>query len=98
MESDGFTETDRHLRLRAQAGYNVRNWKLDPELSAELYRPLGSFSDSNTEFDKARLTLGTDLDVWNLGELGVFYRLEKELGVESPKTSNIIGMKFSYDL
>lgn len=98
MEPDGFTETDRHLRLRARARYNVRNWKLDPDVAAELYRPLGSFSDSDYDFDKLRLTLGTDVDVWSLGELGMFYRLEEELGVDSPKTTHIIGLKFTYVL
>jgi Protein of unknown function (DUF2490) len=96
MESDGFTETDRHLRLRARARYNVRNWKLDPDVAAELYRPLGS--DAGSEFDKLRLTLGSDLDVWSLGELSMFYRMERELGVDVPWTTHIIGLKFTYVL
>lgn len=94
--SDGYTETDRHFRFRAQAKYNFRNWKLDPEISAELYRPLENSGDS--AFDKMRYTLGTDWDAWGGSVIGMFYRIEKELGVEFPQTTYIIGLSFTYVL
>ena len=96
IESDGYTETDRYIRFRARARYNFRNWKLDPVLATELYRPLDKVGDS--DFDKLRFTLGTDWDVWGGGEMGVFYRVEEELGVEFPQTTHIFGLSFTYIL
>ncbi len=96
VESVDAEEPDQHLRFRAQIRYNVPNWRLDPTLSAELYRSIGAAVDA--EFDKVRYTLGTDWKAWDNGKMGTFYRLEKELGVESPETTHIIGLKISHTL
>lgn len=86
----------RHFRFRTRVRYNVRDWSLDPVFAAELYRSVGD--DTESEFDKIRLTLGTDWGTWDGGEMGVFYRLEKELGVDSPQTTHILGLKFAHTL
>lgn len=93
---DGYEETDRYLRFRAKARYNIRNWTFDPAFSAELYRPLNE--DDAPDFDKIRFTLGTDWKAWSNGEMGVFYRLEKELGVDDPETTHILGLTFRHTL
>ena len=89
-------EPDRHLRFRVQVRYNFPGWKLDPVLSAELYRAVGDELDPR--FDKIRWTLGTDWNTWRGGEMGLFYRLEKELGVDAPQTTHIVGLSFSHSL
>jgi predicted porin len=85
---------DRHLRFRARVRYNLPDWKLDPVFAAELYRPVGDDADSG--FDKMRFALGTNWNTWGDGEMGVFYRLEKELDVDLPQTTHIIGLRFTH--
>jgi len=93
---DGYQETDRYFRFRAKVRYNIRNWKFDPNFAAELYHPVDSEFES--DFDKVRFTLGTDWEAWTEGEIGMFYRYEKELGVELPRTTHIIGLRFAHTL
>jgi hypothetical protein len=82
------------IRLKIGADYNIRKWKLDPEFSSEIFRDLGSFGD----FSKFRLTLGTNYKFKNAGELGVFYRMEKQLNVVYPKTTNILGFQYKFTI
>lgn len=89
-------DPEEHLRFRVRAHYNIPKWKLDPVFSAELFRSLGPADEA--QFDKLRLTLGTEWDTWDGGEMGLFYRLERELGVDSPQTTHIIGLRLSHTL
>ncbi len=91
----GFSTSSNHLRIRAQARYNVRDWRLDPVFSTELYRPVGSGTVS--EFDKIRFTLGTNYKI-GAGEISVFYRFEKELIGDYPEKDHIIGLGYTYNL
>jgi hypothetical protein len=49
-------------------------------------------------FDKLRLTLGTSYDFKKYGELGIYYRLERQLGFSYPKTTNIVGLNYVYTI
>lgn len=89
-------EAKKYVRFKAGVGYNIRKWKLDPVLSGELYNPLDS--DDENQLDKYRLTLGTSYNVHKSGKIGVFYRYEKELNTTYPKSSNIIGLKYTYTI
>lgn len=85
------------FRLKAGMDYNIRNWKFDPEVSAELFRTSGRYEVN--QFEKFRITVGTKYSFKNLGDLSLFYRLERELqGVSYPKTTNIIGVKMMFKL
>ncbi len=91
LEGDTATQT---ARLKIGMDYNIRDWKFDPNLSAEIFNRL-----SNSEgFNRIRLTLGTSYAFKKAGELGAFYRYEKQLKAENPKTTNIIGIKYQYTL
>lgn len=83
-----------NLRFKTSFEYNFSNWKLDPEISAEIFNRFGNEVDN--EFSKYRLTLGTEYKLKKMGTIGVFFRLEKELNEELPKTTNIIGLKYIY--
>ncbi len=85
---------NQHFRFKTAIKYNFKNWKLDPEISGELYNHFEK--DEKNGFDKYRLTLGTDYKIKNMGSIGLFYRIEKELNVSIPETTNIIGLKYSY--
>lgn len=92
----GYEETDRYLRFRTRIRYNIRNWKFDPDFAAELYRPVDR--DGVSGYDKMRLTLGTSWGAWDDGDIGMFYRYEKELNVDNPRTFHIIGLKLTHTL
>ena len=83
------SEWENKLRLLLKANYNIKNWKLDPFVSTEIFREVSSSS-----FEKYRLTLGTSYKFKNKSELGAFYRLEKELKETLPKSTNVIGVSY----
>lgn len=88
----GATPTEK-LRLRVGTEYNIKKWKLDPELSAEIFR-----ETSNSTWEKIRVTLGTQYEFKSAGELGVFYRMENELVGAYPKRTFILGVQYMYTL
>lgn len=86
----------KYIRFKVGVAYNIKNWKLDPEVSGELYNAIGS--DVENELDAYRLTLGTSYKLNDSGKIGLFYRFEKELNTTYPKATNIIGVKYTYSL
>lgn len=85
---------NQHIRFKTAIDYNFKNWKLDPKFSAEIFNHFEEGEKNG--FDKYRLTLGTDYKLKNLGKVSLFYRIEKELNESIPKTTNIIGLKYTY--
>lgn len=86
--------TSNRLRFKTSIGYNIKKWKLDPKFSAEIFRLYEE--GEQTEFNKFRLTLGTNYDFKNIGKLGIFYRMEKQININNPKVTNILGLKYIY--
>ncbi len=84
-----------YLRLKAGFEYNIKSWKFDPVFSTELYRDLTKYTGG---FDKLRFTIGTNYSLKKSGELNAFYRLERELGASYPKTTNIIGLGYTFTI
>jgi hypothetical protein len=82
-----------YLRLKAGVKYSIKNWKLDPIFSTEIFRDMTKVTGG---FDKLRFTLGTTYDFKKFGELGLYYRLERELGFSYPKTTSIVGLNYTY--
>lgn len=85
---------NQHFRFKTSLEYNFKNWKLDPIISGEIYNHLEKGEENG--FDKYRITLGTEYKFKEMGTLGLFYRIEKELNETIPETTNIIGLKYSY--
>ncbi|PCJ96084.1 MAG: hypothetical protein COA50_07845 [Flavobacteriaceae bacterium] len=85
-----------HIRFKTSIGYNIKEWKLDPKFSAELFNHFEEGEDNG--LNKYRLTLGTDYKIKKVGKIGFFYRMEKELRVDIPRTTNIIGLKFIHTI
>ncbi|WP_027419321.1 DUF2490 domain-containing protein [Crocinitomix catalasitica] len=83
------------LRFRLNAEYDFKDWKLDPYFSTEIFSDPSHFRDG---LSKARFTLGTDYSIIKSGKLGVFYRIEREIGETYPKTTYIVGAKFTYTI
>lgn len=82
------------FRLKVASEYNIKKWAFDPKFSAELFNGLSD----NEGFNRLRMTLGTEYKTKNLGEIGAFYRIERELTGIYPKTTNIAGFTYQYTL
>ena len=83
-----------HIRLKSNFKYNIRNWKFDPDIYAEIFHSYQAGEEN--KFDRYRLGVGTDFKIWNLGELGVYYILEKQLNEFNPLKANILKIKYTY--
>ncbi|WP_288956379.1 DUF2490 domain-containing protein [uncultured Polaribacter sp.] len=85
---------NQNLRFKTSLTYNFKKWSLDPKFAAEIFHRFQEGKDNG--FNKYRLTFGTDYKIKNYGEIGVYYRFEKQLNVDFPDTTNIIGLKYTY--
>lgn len=84
------------LRLKAGTDYNIKNWKLDPEFSAEISYHFEKEEENG--FDNFRFTVGTQYKTKSFGKIGLYYRMQRELNAIYPKTTNIIRFKYTYTL
>lgn len=89
---DSDNSNNQFLRFRTRVKYNIRDWKLDPSLSAEIYNEVGG------EFSKYRLTLATDYRIKKVGKIKVFFRFIKELNKKLPKSTTVAGLSFIHKL
>ena len=85
---------NKNLRLKSSVSYNVRNWKLDPKFSAEIFNR--SHEGKESGFHKYRLTLGSQYKFQNLGQIDLFFRLEQSLNAVLAKSTKIIGFRYTY--
>lgn len=85
---------NRYLRLKFGVGYNIKKWKFDPKFSTEIFRHYEKGEQNG--FNKIRLTIGTDYKMKKIGTFKLFYRMERELNVFYPKTTNILGLSYVY--
>lgn len=93
LSSDEGDYFKHYLRLKAAVKYDFNNWKLDPTFSSEIFRDMTQITGG---FDKLRFTLGTSYSLKKYGEIGGYYRLERELGTNYPKTTSIIGLNYVF--
>lgn len=84
-----------YFRLKSSIGYNIKNWKLDPEISGEIFSKYVKNGLTNG-FDHYRLTVGTSYKTKGYGSIGLYYRLQKEVSDFYPKTTNIVRVKYTY--
>lgn len=84
------------IRLKAGIKYNVKNWKLDPRVSGEIFREYGKYMLSS--FHKVRFTVGTKYKINKLMDVTAYYRFERELNVSYPQSTNIVGFKLMFNL
>ena len=86
-----------YFRLKTGVTYNIKNWKLDPVLSGEIFSKYEKDGYSNG-FSDYRITIGTNYKIKKYGKIGMFYRLENEISSFYPKTTHIIRIKYTYTL
>lgn len=85
---------NQNLRFKTSLRYDFKDWKLDPKFAAEIFHRFQEGRDNG--FNKYRLTFGTDYDFKKIGKLGLYYRVEKQLNVDFPDTTNILGLRYTY--
>lgn len=54
--------------------------------------------EKKTDLIKYVLPIGTKYKTKSFGNIGAFYRIERELNVNYPKTTFILGVKYTYTL
>lgn len=84
------------VRFKAEAEYNIKKWKLDPELSGELFRSIGASTEN--QLQSYRITLGTTFKIHKSAKMKLFYRFDKEVNTDFPLAINIAGVKYTYSL
>ncbi len=101
-------------RLRAKISYNIRNWKLDPYISGELFYTHQAYriqyipdvtepTQAANGLEKFRLTVGTSYSFNKAIKLGAFYRIERELKsyplfYNTPAIYYIAGLQLKFNL
>ena len=87
---------NQYLRFKASIGYNIHNWKLDPEFSAEIFNHIEKGEVDG--FNKYRLTIGTTYNMKKYGEIKLYYRYRKQMNTINPKITNIVGLGYTYTI
>ena len=86
--------TENHLRYKTAIEFKIPNWKADPQVSVEFFKPLGSTSIHG--FDRMRYKLQTDLSLaGNTLTLAYFIDRDSPLNT-APVNSHMLGL--FYDL
>ena len=94
-ELDGDLPTQ-NIRFKTSFDYNIANWPLDPEFSAEVFQR--AQKGEGFRYSKIRLTLGTSYKIEKIGKFGVFYRYEDSARNIIPNEFSILGFKYTYYL
>ena len=87
---------NQHIRFKASVGYNIKNWKLDPEVSAEIFNHFEEGEENG--FDRYRITVGSEYNMKKYGKVKFYYRYKKQLNETYPEAKNIIGLKYTYTI
>lgn len=88
-------EQKQTLRNRIAVGYNIKKWKLDPEISAELFSPLDPSTD-NLIFDQLRVGLGTKYKINKHHLLKFRLIYQQNLGATSIERDYILALIYQY--
>lgn len=85
-----------NLRFKTALSYNIKKTKWTPTIAGEIFRK--KEGEEPVEFNKFRLTTALGYTIKKIGKISLFYRMEKELNNNYPKTTNIMGFKYSYTI
>lgn len=85
---------ENHFRLKTKIGYNIKDWKIDPYISGEIFRLSGKNIDA--QFDKMRFTVGSSYKFNKKHSISFFYGGEKQLNTTYPKTTYIVGLGYKF--
>jgi len=87
------THTQR-IRLKVGLGYNIGGWKLDPEISGELFS--ANLSNGGNLVKFYRLKIGTDYKMKNGGKIDFYYGFQRDLEKLGREILHIFALKYSF--
>ena len=85
-----------YWRLRSTLSYNIKNWKLDPVVSYEVF--FRGFKYHRGQHNKYRYILGTEYKINKNQKLGFRYMYERELKGWNPEVIHIFDIQYTYTL
>lgn len=89
---------DMAIRLKPSVKYDINDFPLSPEVSAEFfYNPL-SGGPYQPGFDKIRYAIGADLDIKGPHGFGFKYLIDHKLRNYSANLRHVLSVSYSYDL
>lgn len=85
-----------YFRWRSGATYKIKDWKYDPQFSAEYF---GAMNKTEAGIDNSvRFTIGTERKYKKVGEFGIFYRYETTLGTPIDEITQVLALKYTYTI
>ncbi|MEM7040814.1 MAG: DUF2490 domain-containing protein [Bacteroidota bacterium] len=84
------------MRFRAAFAYNIRKWKLDPELALEAFHH--AREGAVRGFNQYRIRLSTEYKISKLHRLKPFFMLEKERVPWGGDLATILGLRYTFFL
>ncbi len=87
---------DQAIRLKPKIEYDINDFKLTPELSAEFfYNP--TYGPDGRQFSKIRYAGGFSVDTNNPHSITLLYRLDYLIRQHDEDLSHIISLSYSYE-
>ncbi len=97
LDYQGFEFVNRdYLRSRLKADYDIRNNKLEPYVSAEIFYSL--HKSGGNEINDMRYTVGAEFPIGSKLDLDTFVRLDQEMNVKKPVSLYVVGVTLKLDL
>ncbi len=82
------------LRNRLSVGHNIKNWKLDPEIQAELFY---QFNEGETQgFNAFRLGLGTSYKISKQHKIKLRLLYEQSIGLSCIERNFIVALNYEF--
>lgn len=94
-EKKQVTNTETHLRYKTALEFKIPNWKADPQVSVEFFKPLGSTSIHG--FDRMRYKLQTDFSLSG-NTLTLAYFIDRDTPLNAaPVNSHMLGLFYELE-
>ncbi|MBU0765232.1 MAG: DUF2490 domain-containing protein [Bacteroidetes bacterium] len=93
---DGGLIPEDYFRNKLRIRYDLRNSRFFPFVSGELY--LNLTASERKEFNKLRISAGTEYEFKNSNKAEVFIRYQKPFNIPAPERSVIIGLCYIFSL
>tara|TARA_Y100000589_G_scaffold73041_1_gene66059 strand:+ start:3158 stop:3907 length:750 start_codon:yes stop_codon:yes gene_type:complete len=90
------SDYSKYWRFKSEFGYNIKNWKLDPEISIEYFSR--NKNHYWNQYNKLRFALGTKYNFNKKNSIGIKYMLERQIRDWNPELIHIFGIKYSYQI
>ncbi|MEO8146381.1 MAG: DUF2490 domain-containing protein [Bacteroidia bacterium] len=87
-----YSEPEYYWRNKLSVKYSVK--KFTPYITGEIFYPLNN--PKGNEIDEWRWSIGSDYDLNKKNTIGGYFLIDKEIHVNNPLTSFIIGLEYGY--